>query len=591
MTLLEKECYNLAGGSVMRLLTSQQEDLLRNERRLMNGLQLTLAQLGAEQEDQEALRQSIQQLDEFFLIVVVGEFNSGKSAVINALLGQSYLQEGVTPTTSQIAILRYGEKAQRALVDERQVLLTFPVEFLSELSIVDTPGTNAVIREHESITSRFIPRSDMVLFITSADRPFTESERVFLEHIREWGKKVVFVVNKIDILQSEQEIGQIEDFISKNAHLLLGDSPRIFSVSAREALRAKQGESDLLGKSRFGPLERHIHDTLDEGNRFRLKCFNPLGVGSHLAGKYLKMISSRLQFIRIDFDLLDDVEAQLNLYREDMQHHFISRMAEIENLLYEMEKRGQVFFDDMFRLGRVFDLLIKARVQHEFERQVVADTPQRIESKVAEIIHWQVDSDLRQWQAVTKHLADRNRDPKGPTLGDRGMGSFYQDRQSLFDTIIRETRRVVETYDKTREAKAIAESAQMAVATSAALEASAVGLGALVTTLATTAATDITGVLMASFMAVLGLFIIPARRRRGKTKMLEKIGGVRTQLTHSLRTHFEKEINRSLQHIHEAIAPYTRFIRSERDRITKCQTELQYFQGEVARLKGELEAR
>jgi len=575
----------------MRLLNPQQEDLLRNERRLMNNLQLTLAQLGMEQEDQEALRESIQQLDEFFLIVVVGEFNSGKSAAINALLGQRLLEEGVTPTTSQITILRYGEKQQRTVVSERQILLTFPVEFLSELSIVDTPGTNAVIREHETITSRFIPRSDLVLFITSADRPFTESERVFLEHIQEWGKKVVFVVNKIDILQSEQAISQIEEFISNNAHLLLGDSPKIFSVSARDALRAKQGESNLLGKSRFGPLEQHIHNTLDESNRFRLKCLNPLGVGTHLVEKYLKMISSRLQFIRIDFDLLDDVEAQLNLYREDMQHHFNSRMAEIENLLYEMENRGQAFFDDMFRLGRVFDLLIKARVQQEFERQVVADTPQRIELKVSEIIHWQVDSDLRQWQAVTKHLAERIREPKGPILGDVGMGSFYRDRQSLFDTIIRETRRVVETYDKTREAKAVAESAQMAVATSAALEASAVGLGALVTTLATTAATDVTGVLMASFMAMLGLFIIPARRRRGKTKMLEKIATVRTQLTHSLRTHFEKEINRSLQHIHEAIAPYTRLIRSERDRITTCQTELQYFQGEMIQLKGKLEAR
>jgi small GTP-binding protein len=203
----------------MRLLNRQQEDLLRDERRLVNDLQLALVQLGVEQEDQEAFQQSIQQLDEFFLIVVVGEFNSGKSAVINALLGQRFLEEGVTPTTSQITILRYGEKPQRTVVSEHQVLLTYPVELLSELSIVDTPGTNAVIREHETITSRFVPRSDLVLFITSADRPFTESERLFLEHIREWEKKVVFVINKIDILQSEQEISQIENFIWSLQHI------------------------------------------------------------------------------------------------------------------------------------------------------------------------------------------------------------------------------------------------------------------------------------------------------------------------------------------------------------------------------------
>lgn len=555
----------------------------------MNDLQLALVQLGIQQEDQEALRQSVQQLDEFFLIVVVGEFNSGKSAVINALLGQRFLEEGVTPTTSQIHILRYGETQQRSVVGERRVLLTFPVDFLSELSIVDTPGTNAVIREHETVTSRFIPRSDLVLFITSADRPFTESERMFLEHIREWGKKVVFVINKIDILQGEQEINQIENFVLKNAHLLLGDRPTIFSVGARDALRAKLGESGLWEKSRFGPLEKYVRDTLDQGNRFRLKCLNPLGVGIRLAEKSLEMISSRLQFLKTDFDLLDDVEAQLNLYREDMQQHFGSRMAEVENLLYEMENRGQVFFDETFRLGRIFDLLVKARVQQEFERQVVADTPHRIESKVGEIIHWLVDSDLQQWQAATKHLSERTREHKGSILGEIGMDRFYRDRQSLIDTIVRDTRRVVETYDKSREAKAIAESAQTAVAASAALEASAVGLGALVTALTTTAAADVTGVLMASLMAALGLFVIPARRRRGKTKMLEKIASLRIQLTHSLRTHFEKEINRSLQHLHEAITPYTRFIRSEQDRITKYQTEIQHLKAEMVRFKGRLE--
>ena len=427
----------------MRLLNQKQEDLLKDERRLMNDLQLALGRLGIEREDQEALQQSIQQLDEFFLIVVVGEFNAGKSAVINALLGQRLLEEGVTPTTTKIHLLRHGEKQQRTVISERQILLTFPVEFLSELSIVDTPGTNAVIREHEIITSRFIPRSDLVLFITSADRPFTESERVFLEHIREWGKKVVFVVNKIDILKSDEERSQIENFIQKNARPFLGDTPEIFSVSARDALSAKQEDPGLWEKSRFGPLEQYIHDTLDEGNRFRLKLLNPLGVGGRLAEKYLEIISSRLQFLKIDFNLLDDVEKQLNLYKEDMQHHFTSRMAEIGNLLYEMENRGQVFFEETFRLGRVFDLLFKARVQQDFERQVVADTPQCVEAKVGEIIHWLVDSDLRQWQAVTKHLAERNREHKGPMLGDIGMSSFGRDRQSLIDTIIRETRRGV----------------------------------------------------------------------------------------------------------------------------------------------------
>ena len=85
------------------------EDLLKTERQLLNDLRVTLVEFSAESEDQETLGQSIQQLDELFLLVIVGEFNAGKSAFINALLGQPILKEGVTPTTTQINVLRRGE--------------------------------------------------------------------------------------------------------------------------------------------------------------------------------------------------------------------------------------------------------------------------------------------------------------------------------------------------------------------------------------------------------------------------------------------------------------------------------------------------
>jgi small GTP-binding protein len=573
----------------MRVLNQREQDLLKEERKLLSDLRTLLVQFSTEPGDEEALRHSIQQLDELFLLVVVGEFNSGKSAVINALLGEKWLEEGVTPTTTQIHILRFGEVQGRTVLSEKQCIFTFPVALLDEMSIVDTPGTNAIIREHETITSQFVPRSDLVLFITSADRPFTESERAFLKHIREWGKKVVFIINKIDILQSEQEITEVERFVRENVHLLLGDTPEIFSVSARDALRAKQGESTLWEASHFGYLERYIHDTLDESSRLRLKFLNPLGVGTHLVEKYMGVITSRLQFIKTDFDLLADVEAQLHLYEDDMQHGFNFRIADIENILFEMEHHGQAFFDETFRLSRVFDLLSKARIQQEFERQVVADVPQRIERKVGEFIDWLVDSDFRQWKAVADHLRARHREHKDRILGDVQMGTFQYDRGRLIDAIGREARRVVETYDKKQEARAIAESAQTTIAASAAMEAGALGLGALITTLATTAAADVTGVLMATLLAGLGLFIIPARRRRGKTKMLEKIASLRAQLTQSLRTQFEREIKQSLQQIMEAIAPYTRFVRSERDKLLQIQTKLEGLKSEMNRLKGMLE--
>ncbi|MCX5919595.1 MAG: dynamin family protein, partial [Deltaproteobacteria bacterium] len=121
----------------MGVLTKEQESLLKEERGLMNDLRTALVKFEAEPEDEATLRDSIQQLDELFLLVVVGEFNSGKTAVINALLGQKLLEEGVTPTTTRIHLIRHG-KSEKTAVGEDQVLVTFPVEFLSAMTIVDT---------------------------------------------------------------------------------------------------------------------------------------------------------------------------------------------------------------------------------------------------------------------------------------------------------------------------------------------------------------------------------------------------------------------------------------------------------------------
>jgi small GTP-binding protein len=575
----------------MRILTPKQEILLKDERRMLNDLRAVMVRLEAQQEDEDSLKQSIQQLDELFLIVVVGEFNSGKSLVINALLGQRLLEEGVTPTTTQIQILRYGQACEKTAVNDRQVVLTSPVEFLNEICIVDTPGTNTIVREHETITSQFVPRSDLVLFVTSADRPFTESERVFLEYIREWGKKVVFVVNKIDILQNEKEVNQVVAFVQENARLCVGGTPVIFPVSARMALRAKLGESSSGQESRFETLEQYVHQTLDKQNRLRLKFLNPLGVGSYLIKKYLELTASRMELLKSDIDLLADLESQLALYGKDMEHNFKFRMAEIENVLFDLEGRGRAFFDETFRLARIFDLLNKARIQQDFEHRVVADMPQRLEKKAGELINWLVDSNLTQWQTVVARLGERRQDHKERVLGDIGPGSFRQDRDRLIDAIGRQARQVVETYDKNREARTIAQNAQTTIAASAAMEAGAVGLGALVTSIATTAAADVTGVLMAGVIAALGLFIIPARRRQGQTKMLKKISDLRTGLTQSLRTEFEKEIKRSLQQIQEAIAPYTRFVRAEKEKLVGAQIQLKHLQTEMGQLMTNLEKR
>jgi small GTP-binding protein len=573
-----------------RILTRKQEELLSDERRWLGDLRVALAQFDVAPDDQATLDRSICQLDELFLLVVVGEFNSGKSAFINALLGQPVLEEGVTPTTTRINLLKHGPTAERTVAESSVDVTTAPVDLLREINIVDTPGTNAIHREHEAITQEFVPRSDMVFFVTSADRPFTESERAFLQRIRDWGKKVVVVVNKIDILDTPEDVARIEAFIADNARTLLGFTPEIFPVSARQALRAKLdgGHTGLMAASRFEVLERYVVATLDEKERVRLKLLNPLGVGMHLISKYLDVIDERLGLLKEDFATIDDIEGQLAVYQEDMGRDFRYRLADVDNVLHDFENRGMEFFDDTMRLARIFDLINKPKLKADFERRVITDAPQLIEQRVNEVIDWMVSSDLRQWQAVMDHLGRRRAEHADRIVGQVG-GSFDYDRARLLDTVGRAAHRAIESYDQEAESTRLAESVQMAVAGTALVEVSAIGLGTIVTIIATTTLADVTGILAASAVAVLGLFVIPARRREAKKELREKISAMRQQLVSTLTGQFERELERSLHRIHEAVAPYTRFVRAERDRLTETSRELTRIREGLARLKVQIE--
>lgn len=579
---------------IARVLREEEQRVVREERQVLAELREILSAVGATAEDLAALDRSTAQLDELFLLVVVGEFNAGKSAFINALLGRPLLQEGVTPTTSGIHLIRHGDSTGQDPARRSFEEITAPVELLREVHIVDTPGTNAIQREHEALTRDYIPRSDLVLFVTSADRPFTESERSFLQAIREWGKKVVVVINKVDILESAEDVEQVRAFVAEGARELLGEAPEVFAVSARKALRAKtetlppERAVELREESRFEPLERHVRAHLDERSRVRLKLGNPLGVGSRLQERYHDLLDARLGLLADDFAAIEDVERQLAAYEEDMEREFRFRLADVENLLHEFEARGEEFFDDTLRLGRAVDLLNRSRIKEEFERKVVADVPRQIETRVHELIDWLVAAELRQWEAVTRHVERRREHHADRIVGEVG-GRFEYDRDRLLATVGRTAQRTIEGYDRSQEAERMAESVQRAVAETALLEVGALGLGTLVGLLATSAAVDVTGLLAAGALAVMGLFVIPNRRRQAKRELAERIEEMRTALLEGLTGQFRREMDRSLTRLREAISPYTRFVRSERDHLGRAQERLSEVQDAIESLRSQIE--
>lgn len=573
------------------LLSPEQEELLKRTRNTLGDLRDVLATTTATGEDRAALADSIRQLDDLFLLVIAGEFNAGKSAFINALLGQTLQTEGVTPTTSQIYLLKFGDKTEQIPGDKGVWVQTAPVEFLKKISIVDTPGTNAIHRDHEALTSEFIPRSDLVLFITSADRPFTESERTFLAQIRDWGKKIVLVVNKVDILEGS-DVDKVLEFVTSSAKNLVGEITAVFPVSAKLAQKAKSGQPNLWDASGFAPLEAYIHDTLDDDGRFRLKLLNPLGVGTKLVRKQLSAVERDLASLADDQQLLADIESQTTFYNEDMQRNFQARLGEIDNELYAMEKRGNDFFEEMIRFSRITDLMRSRQLEKGFQEKVVGDTPNKIEKRVSELVDWMVEQDLRQWTAVADHLAQRKIDQQNRIVGQSGPreGTLAYDRQRLIESIGVATQKAVDSFDKDREAAELADVARSAaINTGIAGIAGATGLGLAITGGLHLVFLDVTGVLAGIAFATLGALILPARRRKAKQDLADKLAEMRQKLVNSLTDQFQREMKRSAQRVGDTVSPFSRFVRSETTKYTAQQEQLEELEAHLTGLQAHLQ--
>ena len=568
-------------------LSNDQLLFLQKEKQSLNTIAASLQSFNLSRESEQNLRQAIGQLDELFLIVAVGEFNAGKSALINALLGQKVLTEGVTPTTARVTLVRFGETVSEQIVDDGFAIVTHPLPLLKELNIVDSPGTNAINRQHERLTNEYVPRSDLVLFVTSADRPLTESERLFLERILAWGKKIVLVINKSDILEDSQALEEVEAFVRGNAANILNTEPEIFSVSARLAQRSSSASSEaerdsLRSQSGISALENYITDTLDDSARLELKLHNPLGVSSHLLTEAQNRNTAQTLEISEDVALAGSLEGMVKTYQRELEAELPPRLAEVKDILNGFENRGQEYLDDTMKLTRILDLAKPDKIKAEFQEKVQADVADEIDSKVHGLIDWLVDKDLNVWYQVAAALERRQAQSQRAIPANTSPQT--ERRRQLIDSVSTTIKAIVNQYDRKREAEQLGNFVQESVTQTALFGVGAVGIGALVATVLTTKALDVTGIVTAGALAVLGLFVIPYKRKQAKDAFREKMTELRKNLMDTLSATFSRESESAIQRLEGNILPYTSYVQNEQSRLQQDKEALQKIQDKLEEL-------
>jgi small GTP-binding protein len=554
--------------------------LLAETRLVATDVRAALVRAGGSEADEKKLADSAAQLDDLFLIVVVGEWNAGKSALLNALLGAEILEEGVTPTTSRITLVRHGDAAGRQAVGGGYDVVTAPLEALRDTSFVDTPGTNAILRGHEALTRDFVPRADLVLFVTSADRPFSESERAFLEAIKDWGKKVVVVVNKIDVLETEADVSRVIEYVAEQSRALVGAAPRVFPVRARQALRARLADDPArLQQSGLLALEEHLLRSLDGGERFRLKLGNPLGVAARLLPGPLARVEQNIAALREDEVTVERILGEIEEGRRMRADHARLRLSDVDKALLEFESRGLAWLDRTLRLGNVLKLRDPHRLRADYEAEVVRDLAPTVERRVEELTSWLAESARGQWEAVAARLARREAPLGGIPAG------LDEERRRRLEALRAEARRAVSSYDAPAESARLAASVRDAVKQLAVLQAGAVGLGAAVSILASTTVVDVSGLLAAGLLSALGLLVLPARRGRARAELQAKTTALRRRLDQALGSEVDREIEGQTRRLGEALAPFAAGVRAERGRLAALRDELRRLTDAVDRLR------
>jgi GTPase SAR1 family protein len=238
----------------------QQFDTLRN----LLQRALWLAERCADVEATQILRARLTNLQAAALLVIVGEVKAGKSSFINALLREEVCQVAPGPCTSRIEELLYGPERRIEVLGDSWQRVSLPKEVLREITIVDTPGTNSIVKDHQTITENYIPQSDLVVFVFSAVNPHTKSAWELLTLIKkQWHRKVVFVLQQSD-RATQRELTTNLDHVRQYALDRQVDNPVVFTLSAKR-------EMEGIPENAFVEFRNFLQNTIACGEAWRIK--------------------------------------------------------------------------------------------------------------------------------------------------------------------------------------------------------------------------------------------------------------------------------------------------------------------------------
>ncbi|MBP6398746.1 MAG: dynamin family protein [Saprospiraceae bacterium] len=282
----------------------------------------------------ETVRNLHLQLEAPFTFVIVGEVKAGKSSFINALLesDKEICKVAPSPMTDTIQQIVYGPEESSVFVTDYIKKITQPVDILKEIAIVDTPGTNTIVAHHQEITEKFIPYSDLIVFVFEAKNPYRQSAWDFFDYINsEWRRKVIFVLQQKDLL-NEGDLAINRQGVLDHAQKKGLNFPQVFAVSAKQEL---EGDTKNSG---FDALRQFISENITGGKAPYLKLANSTNTAQRITDTISHALHLRSKQFELDRDFREDIRETLESQEKKTQYQ-VGVLA--ENLLATYDKITQ----------------------------------------------------------------------------------------------------------------------------------------------------------------------------------------------------------------------------------------------------------
>ena len=361
-----------------------------------------LIKLGSEMqrpaEQLDTLQALLRDISEPLLFVVAGEVKSGKSSLLNALFGDEFAKVDVLPATDRVYIFRYASEEKSTEVSSKLTERYLPIPFLRDFNVVDTPGTNTMVKEHQMVAEDFMPRADIVLFVFSVANPWTQSNWEFLDFLQKtWLKNLIFVLQQID-LREPTEIDVIHRHLQDTAMRRLGFVPPIFAVSARKALLARTSGLDkekLWEESAFAPLEEQIDFIVTQSSPRMLKLRSTFQTARVALDDLNQEIRGFLDKISADTAVLDRLDGILATRREQMLRQTTTLAREVERAYDETTKERAQLLQQSQSWWRSFSLIWRRTAgQQELHSKLEAQLRQLMQPQMEKSIRT-LEADLR----------------------------------------------------------------------------------------------------------------------------------------------------------------------------------------------------